>query len=347
MIREVPPGTYGLSMAHARFDSLNLTAPAATVTLRAKEETVARLAGPSMATLVARDCTAEEQAGGRSVMRGRVRDASTGENVVDAQVKVTWNRLATPATGAVSERNTSTRTDYAGRYALCGLPDGVRLTAQATVDERRSAPVQVVLPDDQINVLDIVVGTPTVGAEAPTKGDAATVRASAPRNQTMRDVERRRRRGNGVYLTRAQIDRTNASRLTDLLRTLPGVSIVPDQSGGLAVELKRSRHYSVDPSAGTRSDTSSSTQTVAAQVSGPVTVKSCPAAFQVDGLPIVGGGSVDIEVRPEMIEMIEVYAGGQVPIEFSARNAECGIVMIWTRAFAGRLDTVPGRDGER
>jgi hypothetical protein len=47
-----------------------------------------------------------------------------------------------------------------------------------------------------------------------------------------------------------------------------------------------------------------------------------------------------------MIHAIEVYAGGQVPIEFAARNADCGLVMVWTRAFADRPD-LTGRDGGR
>ena len=67
----------------------------------------------------------------------------------------------------------------------------------------------------------------------------------------------------------------------------------------------------------------------------------------MDGLPIDGSGSADIDVRPEMVEAIEVYAGGQVPIEYAARNSDCGLVMIWTRTFAGRTDLAPGPDGER
>jgi hypothetical protein len=67
----------------------------------------------------------------------------------------------------------------------------------------------------------------------------------------------------------------------------------------------------------------------------------------VDGLPIDGGATVDLDVRPEMVEAIEVYSAGQVPIEFSARNAECGVVMIWTRAFSGRADASPGADANR
>jgi len=350
VIGEVPPGTYGLSVSHARFDSLHLPSPGMNVTLRADEQTVASLAGPSTATIVARDCTAQEQAAGRSMIRGRVLDASTGEPAIEARVLVTWNSMETSASRlvAVTERRAITRTDSAGRYDLCGLPDGVRLTTLVTVDERRSAPVQVVLPADEINVLDIRIGKSTVVAAAePAKPSGSTVRVTVPQNRAMREFERRRRRGNGVYLTRAQIDRQHAARLTDLLRSMPGVSVTPSENGALVVELRRTRQYTFDPQANARPDSGAPPPTIPNQVGGPLTLKKCPAQFLVDGLPIDGSGTADIEVRPEMVAAIEVYAGGQVPIEYAARNSDCGLVMIWTRQFAGQSDTAPGHDGER
>jgi hypothetical protein len=158
----------------------------------------------------------------------------------------------------------------------------------------------------------------------------------------MREFERRRRRGGGAYLTRAQVDRLHASRLTDLLRSLPGVSVEPNENGALVVELRRSKSFTIDPSMATSGDSATRRSTSAPNTS-PVKVRKCPAAFQVDGLPIDGGSTVDIEVRPETIEAIEVYSGGQVPIELGSRYSECGVVIIWTRAFAGRPDGSAGR----
>src|SRR5215216_4341154 len=103
---------------------------------------------------------------------------------------------------------------------------------------------------------------------------------------------------------------------------MPGVSVTPSDNGGAVVEMRRSRLYTFDPQAGSRDSGGPPAQSVPAQVQGPLSVKKCPAAFQVDALPI-DAASVDGDVRPEMIEAIEVYAGGQVPIEFSARNADC------------------------
>jgi hypothetical protein len=351
-IAQVPAATYAVSVVHPRFDSLGVRPPAVTVPLRANEESVAQLAGPSAATIIQRDCAAEERAAGRATLRGRVRDGFTSGPAVDAQVTVSWNQLQSSgrAPVGVAERRLVTRTDSAGRYDVCGLPDGVRLTAIVTSEDRRSAPVQLVLPADEVSVLDVVVGRPTVVASAAPASAAAPVSAAASRrvtrNRTMMEFERRRRRGNGAYLTRQQIDQLHASRLTDLLRTLPGVSVEPNEGGALVVELRRAKSFVIEPVAVARDDSSGS-RGAPAQTSGQLNVRKCPAAFQVDGLPIDGGGTADIEVRPETIGAIEVYSGGQVPIELGVHNAECGVIMIWTRAFLERSSPAPGSDGNR
>jgi hypothetical protein len=344
-IAQVPPATYTISVVHARFDSLNVPAPSATVWLSANEEKSAQLAGPSAATLFARDCTPQERAAGPATLRGRVRDEFISGPAIGAEVALTWNRLLKPGTTVIGvrEQKVSTRTDSAGRYHACGLPDGVRITARVTSDDRRSAPLDFTLDEADVSVLDLTVGKPTVVASSlvPQPTEALSTIARNSRNRAMQEFDRRRRRGNGAYLTREQIDRLHASRLTDLLRSMPGVSVEPNETGALVVELRRGKSFTLEPVVA-RSDSGSAPP---GQTAGQLNVKKCPAAFQVDGLPIDGGGTVDMDVRPEMIEAIEVYSGGQVPIELAQRHAECGVVLIWTRGFADRRDVK--RDGER
>jgi hypothetical protein len=352
-IGQVPPGTYALSAVHARFDSLQLRPLSATVEAQAGAETTVELMGPSTATIFARDCRPDDLATSRAALRGRVRDAATGAPAIQAQVTLTWNRLVTAAarTAPVVQQQAATKTDSAGRYAFCGLPDGVRLTARAVVDDRRSSPQPLLLPDNQISVLDLVVGTQSVVASAER---IESVRAASipPRNQAMRNFDRRRRRGTGSFLTRDQIDRSHASRLTDLLRILPGVSVGADERGMLIVELRGGKRLSLDPptmpTPAARPDSGAAAPPSSSNmVAGQMSMKRCPAAFLVDGMPIDGGSGTDLEIRPEMIEAIEVYSGGQVPIEYGARHSECGVVMIWTRSFAERRDAESDRDGER
>jgi len=338
LIEKVPPGTYAISVLHPRFDSLNVPAPSASIALKPNEESMAHLAGPSVATILARDCRTDERSEGSATLRGHVRDGFTSGPAIDAQITLAWRGLQSrvgPPT--VTERTLSTRTDSAGRYAFCGLPDGVKITARAVADDRRSPPVDMVLPDREVSVLDLVVGKPTVVASVSQASAApAVVVVSSPGNKAMQEFERRRRRGNGSYLTRAQIDRMHAARLTDLLRTMPGVSVEMGAHGTLVVELRRSKSFTITPMPAAKADTSASAPPTAGAAVGQAAIKKCPAGFLVDGLPIDDSGTADAETRPETIEAIEVYSGGMVPIEYSARNSECGVVMIWTRLFAGR-----------
>ena len=347
-IAQVPPGLYAMSVVHPRFDSLNVPAPSVSIALGSNEETTAQLAGPSVATIYARDCAERDRETGPATLRGRVRDQFTSGPAIGAQVMLTWNRLQKPTTSitGIREERLSTHTDSAGRYTLCGLPDGVKITARVTSDDRRSAPIDFLLDQSEVSVLDLTVGQPTVVTTAiiPQEPQGLNTIARSSRNRAMQEFDRRRRRGNGSYLTREQIDRVHASRLTDLLRTMPGVSVEPNESGALVVQLRRSKSVTFEPVPVTRGDSASMNPAPGA-TPGQLDVKKCPAAFQVDGLPIDGGATADLEVRPESIEAIEVYSPGLVPIELTQRNAACGVVVVWTRAFAERSE--PKRDGER
>jgi hypothetical protein len=117
---------------------------------------------------------------------------------------------------------------------------------------------------------------------------------------------------------------------------MPGVSVEMGDRGGLVVELRRAKSLSLTPMAPAKSDSGSSASPNPGGVVPQASIKKCPANFLIDGLPIDDSGVADTETRPETIEAIEVYSGGMVPIEYSARNSECGVVMIWTRLFSGR-----------
>jgi hypothetical protein len=352
-ITDVPPGTYSLSVAHPRFDSLQSRAPSATVTLTPGEETVANLSGPSLATILERDCTAYERTSG-VMLRGNVVDGQTGAPAPDALVTVTWSRLAVAgeSVSGVSERQSATRTDSAGRYAVCGLPTEIRVTARASFDGRRSDAASLVLAPSDIAIRDIAIGSTSVvaAAEAPKARarSTATANAAPPRNRVMQEVDRRLRRGNGSFLTRTQIDRSNAARLTDLLRRMPSVTLLPNDNGSIMVELRGAKKISFT-STTVRTDSGSSTARLPAPARGTtdMTVKNCPAGFLLDGLAIDAGAAVDLEMQPDMLEAIEVYTPAQVPIEYSSRFSECGVVMIWTRHFAERPDPQPGAAGDR
>ena len=335
VLENVPPGTYGVAVMHPRFDSLGIRPPTETATLQVGETATLTLAGPSAATLIARDCPADERGPGTAALRGRVHDAGGGGPVIDAEVVVSWKGLPEPkARGAVAERTLKTRTDSSGRYEVCGLPERVELSVRAANDRRRSVPTRVLLPEGEVAILDLPIEATTVAASDAQPADASPAKAAptgrGSTNPTMEAVERRRTRGGGTYLTRTQIERANASRFTDLLRAIPGVSLRLNESGIPIVEVRRTARLPRDATgggggSGTISDP---TRTVDDR---------CPAEILVDELPIANNGvNLDGGIQVRNVEVVEVYSGAQVPVEFAARRSMCGLMLVWTRAFAER-----------
>jgi hypothetical protein len=59
--------------------------------------------------------------------------------------------------------------------------------------------------------------------------------------------------------------------------------------------------------------------------------QNCSPAVSVNGAHTIGGWAVN-DFRPDDVEAVEVYRSGyQLPLEFSSRDAPCGLVIIWTR----------------
>ncbi|HEX6052343.1 MAG TPA: carboxypeptidase-like regulatory domain-containing protein [Gemmatimonadaceae bacterium] len=330
----IPPGRYTISVTHPRFDSLGIQPPGQAIALEAGTPSAVQLAGPSAATLVARSCAGTEHAAGMVAVQGHVRDAGTGGSVGDAAITVTWSRMVTAGArvGAAQERR-STRADASGRYVLCGLPERVALAVRAAHESRYSVPVSLTLPADTLAILDLMIGGPVVVAssDTPEPRAAPPARAEATAvNEAMAQAERRRQRGGGSYLMRSQIERRRASRLSDLLRSIPGIRIQPDENGELMVEFRGATRVGISRESPTPA----------------VTAKTCPAMFQVDGTAFARM-NIDGDIQPDDIELIEAYSSALVPIEYAGPTSACGLILIWTRAFAQAPDAGRPRDGAR
>ena len=342
VLENVPPGTYALSVVHGRFDSLGVRPPSETMTLRAGEVPTMQLAAPSLATLMARDCKPEERGPGTAVLRGRVLEDASGTPGIDVEVVASWNQVGQQnARGAApAQRTLRTRTDSTGRYGICGLPERVEVTVRAVADRRRSTPERLVLPEGQLSVFDLALSSSeavvaavdsfsNVAKEVQAASAAKAAQAAAGSHLSMAGVERRRRRG-GMHLTRAQIEKANATRFTDLLRTLPGVAVRPDESGVPIVEVRSTKGIQ-------RDDGLAAGHGTVPIVAGNSSPDRCPAEMRLDGMPLENnGGAIDANVHPRRLEVVEVYSGAQVPVEFAARGTNCGMVLIWTREFAER-----------
>jgi hypothetical protein len=134
-----------------------------------------------------------------------------------------------------------------------------------------------------------------------------TIRESPTRNAlALRSFEERRSKGNGVFVTRADIVARGASHMSDVLRNTRGVTIVRG----------RVRFVSQTGQRGT----------------------VCQPDIWLDGTR-ARGMEVD-DILAGDVEAMELYSNfSLVPFEFSSRGANslpCGSIVIWTRIPNGR-----------
>jgi hypothetical protein len=107
--------------------------------------------------------------------------------------------------------------------------------------------------------------------------------------------ELRRRTLRGTFLARSDIDSANPVEFTDLLRSVPGVRLLPTSTFGYDVRFRG----------------------------------GCIPDLWLDGAQV--GSTVDIDsfLQPEDLEAVEVYRGPELPAEFGTNL--CGAIVAWTR----------------
>jgi Carboxypeptidase regulatory-like domain/TonB-dependent Receptor Plug Domain len=184
-------------------------------------------------------------------------------------------------------------TDDSGRFAMERVPAG---RVQFGVRRLGYAPDSVVVAVDSVGetVLQIRLSASAFALDTVMVTDTG---ASA----WLRVFEERRRSGRGYYFTRADIVRAQPQQTTDLLRRVPGVSVVYGRWGPEV----RFTHGGAS---------------------------GAPCAPQLYVHHVAHDGPVN-DFSPDDIEAMEVYTGtSTVPIEFQSPVARsCGAIVIWTR----------------
>jgi TonB family protein len=107
--------------------------------------------------------------------------------------------------------------------------------------------------------------------------------------------------GFGYFITRDQIERRNPTQVTDMMRSVPGVRLMPTRYVQRAVRLRN---------AGV----------------------NCPPQFWMDGIRL--GEEYDMDfLDPASVEGIEVYSMASVPARFMVGPDRriCGTIVVWTR----------------
>jgi hypothetical protein len=111
--------------------------------------------------------------------------------------------------------------------------------------------------------------------------------------------DQRRKLGFGHFITRADIEKARPLRFTDLVRSTPGLKVVPGRHNESLIVS--TREYG----------------------------NSCVSDIYINGTRLTDPTGIDIMVDPNEVAAIEVYAGSSdTPPQFG--RGKCGSVVIWT-----------------
>lgn len=248
----------------------------------ASKRAASRYAAAALAALVVSLAFPASAARAQGRIDGVVRDTA-GTGVVGAQIRVAGS-------------NVRAESDEQGAFTLLSVPAGrtelqVRRlgfapeTQSVDVGNGAMAKVTIVLHEVAREIAPVVV------------------RAQKEHQYTgyLAGFYQRRDRGFGRFITSEQIDRRNPRRLTDMLRTIPGITISPDRVGGSRVRIRGN---------------------------------SCWPAVWLDGMPAVAA-EFDVDgVDPGDVAGMEIYSGAsEVPVEYVVPfgPTACGTILIWTK----------------
>ncbi|HYW33423.1 MAG TPA: carboxypeptidase regulatory-like domain-containing protein [Gemmatimonas sp.] len=232
------------------------------------------------------------QPNGRSVVRGTV--------VNSAGVPVEGAYVAVSGTAFVTETND------AGEFLFPAIDAGARMLRVRRLGFR---PDSVAVTATAGRNASVVVTLQPVAVQL----TAVEVRGRPELTGPMGGFYRRRSIGTGRYFTAEDIDRRNPSRLTDLLRGVPGLAVANRVQGNVRIRGSR-----------------------------------CAPVIFFDGQAL---SSVEFDldaVDPRSFEGIEVYSGSaSVPVEFQRTfrvSSSCGTIMLWSKRGQVRPKTVKPRD---
>ncbi|HEX6748834.1 MAG TPA: TonB-dependent receptor plug domain-containing protein [Longimicrobium sp.] len=233
-------------------------------------------------------CAAASTATAQSV-HGRVLERGTDRPINQAQVE-----LRSEA-GAVRGR---TLTDTTGAFDIDVPGAGIYRLAAARVGYAGTLSDRV-----QIDYLDSVsvifhIATEAVALE-PVEVSAST---RQPPAWLAGYYQRLRANRYGRFITRDRIEASHASRTTDLLRRVAGLSMRPTRGTGYAIRGRG----------------------------------GCEPLVFIDGVQVSMYGAtatVDDLVQPTDLEGVEIYEASTIPVEFvrNLRGSMCGAIVLWTK----------------
>jgi hypothetical protein len=209
------------------------------------------------------------------------------------------NQNKAPVAGArvgLMGTSAATLTRANGDFVLDSLPAG---TQAIVVRQMGYRPTEVPVDLSSRTPARVIV---QLGAYVPELSPVEVVSRRDEGLQKVGFLDRKRNSAGGYFMGTEQIEKRNAMKFSDILRSTPGIR-VQEQNGQAMVTSTRS-----------------------AQGSGCVTM-------YVDGSPWqqLEPGDLDSFVQPGEVAAIEVYTGTSVPPQFSGAGQSCAAVVVWTK----------------
>lgn len=242
----------------------------------------------TLTVTAAADSGAARTGAGASLRRGTARLEGTvrtagGDPVDDVELAV----AGSDARGV---------SDKAGRFALADLPPGTY-----TLEARHLGfePARVIVDLASHKTSTVAVTLDKEVAVLSTVHVYGKRRTSA---QSISGFLERMQHGFGHFITRQDIEKHHAFYITDMLRMVPGVQVVPTGAFGHAVVMR-----------------------------GPTGFGNCRPVVYMDGVRMFREESGDLDwlVNTSDVSGVEVYTGpSQAPPEYQGNG--CGSIVIWT-----------------
>lgn len=220
---------------------------------------------------------------GRAAISGRVTFAG-GQPAAGSRVEI----VGSAAAGVTNER---------GEFSLSGAPSGTQMLLVRHLGwTPREVPVDLTVQKPQRVAVQLQKFIPVM--------DPVVVTARAERALESVGFTQRQRSGMGKYITAAEIVRRQPTYLSDVLRTVPGLTV---RMNGLQPEIVSTR-------------------------GGSLTNQGCVNYF-VDGMRFQSvGGDANEFVNPREVVGIEVYQPSLVPSQFmDSGGAACTTIVVWTK----------------